>query len=73
MYVLDSDASVMKHTHMCPVPQKVTRDELLHDPKFVRHSLSHGTVTGENTSENTTSRGDIMDGSVNFRTEKRVQ
>ena len=53
-------------------PQKVTRDELLHDPKFVHHSLTHGTVTGKNASENATSRGGIMDGSVNFRTAKRA-
>ena len=47
----------MAHVPMCPAPQKVTRDELLHDPKFVHHSLTHGTVTGENASENATSRG----------------
>ena len=72
MYVLDPDASVMAHAPMCPAPQKVTRDELLHDPKFVHHSLTHGTVTGKNASENATSRGGIMDGSVNFRTAKRA-
>ena len=72
MYELDKDASVMQHSPMCPAPQKVTRDELIHDSKFVHHSLSHANVTGKNAQENATSHGGRMDGSVNERTAKRA-
>ena len=49
-----------------------SENELGYDPKFVHHFLSHTTVTGGNESENTTSQGGRMDGSVNIRTTKRV-
>ena len=72
MYELDKEVSVMQHSPMCLAPQKVTRDELIHDSKFVHHSLSHDTVTGKNAQETATSHAGRMDGSVNERTAKRA-
>ena len=72
MFQLQPERSVMQHSPMCPSPQKVTRDELVHDPKFVRHSLSHVNVTGENAAKNATASGGRMDGSVSKRTAKRA-
>ena len=71
-WALRPEKSVMEHSSMCPAPQRVTRDELIHDSKFVQHTLNHLNVTGKTAADAATSSGGRLDGSVSKRTAKRA-
>ena len=68
----ESRKSVLEHTTMCLAPQQLTRDELVHDTKFVHHFLCHVNVTGENVIRTVTVSDGRMKRSVSKRTSKRV-
>ena len=69
---LNRQKSTLKHVPMCVAPQKVTRTELLADPKFVRHSMQHDLVSGKIAAKNALGEGGRLDGSVHKRTAKRA-
>ena len=64
--------STLEHGPTCVSSQKVTKDELVHDPNFVQYTLGHVNVTAKNAARAAIGSGKRFDGSVAKRVAKRA-